>query len=104
MGIAYQWKDRIDKSLTWKKSVDLNDDNLLYTRPVFNSTLIQQNIDFDFTQRVYKVDYFNAFDLLAKIGGLRSSVMPVILLLIPWIALNFLQRLGHIIDRKMMIC
>ena len=54
-------------------------------------------LDFDFTQRVYSYSYFTVSDILAKMGGLSASIMPIIGRLAPFFALYFLLELSAII-------
>jgi len=63
--------------------------------------LIQLNIDFDFTERIYNISYYTVLDIMAVIGGLKASIMPIIGYLAPLLALHFLMSLATIIENKM---
>ena len=67
----------------------------------FNSTDIVCNIDFDFTERVYFLKYFGFVDILAKLGGLYASILPIVGYFIPLFMLHFLYSIAVIIDNKM---
>ena len=57
-------------------------------------------IDFDFTQREYKYKYFDLDDIVAKIGGLRASIMPILNFFMPLVILYFLIELSKIIKEN----
>jgi len=63
--------------------------------------MIQSNIDFDFSERIYNINYFTFLDIMAVIGGLKASIMPIIGYLAPLLALHFLISLAQIIVDKM---
>ena len=48
----------------------------------------------DYTQREYKVLFFGWGDIIAKIGGLRSAIMPVIEFFTPLLIVYFLVQLS----------
>ena len=85
----------------WKTSSDTNDDNQIPTRDKYNSTLIQFNVDFDYTERIYNINYYTILDIMAILGGLKASIMPIFAYLAPLLALHFLMQLARIIDEKM---
>ena len=62
-----------------------------------------QNIDFDFTERIYDVHYFGIMDLLSKLGGLRASILPILGYVAPLLTLHFLWSLAGIIDEKLAV-
>lgn len=68
---------------------------------MFNKTSIVSNLDFDFTERIYNIEYFGLMDIMSKLGGLRASIMPLVGYLAPLFALHFLWSLAGIIDDKM---
>lgn len=59
------------------------------------------NIDFDFTERIYDIQYFGILDLLSKLGGLRASLVPILGYAAPFLALHFLYSLAGIIDERL---
>ena len=59
------------------------------------------NVNFEFTERIYDVEYFGIMDLLSKLGGLRASILPIIGYVAPFLALHFFYSLAGIIDDKM---
>lgn len=106
MGIPTGWKDKVQNKLIWRKTVVTNDDGLVPVRilgkeDVFNQTHIVCNLDFDFVERIYNIEYFGLMDIMSKLGGLRSSILPIIGYLMPLFALHFLWSLAGIIDDKM---
>lgn len=64
-------------------------------------TQIISNIDFDFTERIYDIQYFGVMDILAHLGGLRASILPILGYFIPLLTLHFLYSLAGIIDKKL---
>lgn len=104
LGIGFRWKDKIETDLRWKKTIDINDDMKIDTRFKYNSTRIQANIDFDYTERVYNIKYFNVFDILSRVGGITETAMIFIELMFPWIALFFLYKLAFILDKTILEC
>ena len=52
---------------------------------------------FDYTERVYTYSYFGISDILAKIGGLNASIMPIVGRFAPFFALYFMLELAAII-------
>lgn len=70
-------------------------------RTKYNRSVIQSNIDFDFTERVYDVHFYDIVDLFAKLGGLRASILPILGYLTPILSLHFLWVLSGIVDKKM---
>ena len=69
----------------------------------FNSTTgsnIVSNIDFDFTERIYDIQYYGILDVLSKLGGLRASIFPIVGYFAPLLTLHFLYSLAGIVDNK----
>ena len=62
---------------------------------------IVSNLDFDFTERIYEVQYYGLMDLLAKLGGLRASIAPMLGYIAPLLTLHFLYTLACIMDDKL---
>ena len=58
-------------------------------------------MDFDFTERIYDIQYYGVMDVLAKLGGLRASILPMIGYIVPLLTLHFLYSLAGIIDDKL---
>lgn len=109
MGVPYAFADRLEQKLLWRKSVVVNDAGQTPVRKLGKdeefdqetSTALVSNIDFDFTERIYDVQYFGIMDLLSKLGGLRASINPIIGYIIPLMTLHFLYSLAGIIDEKL---
>ena len=56
--------------------------------------------ELDFTERQYTIKYYGIADILAKVGGMKASVLPIINSLLPLLAFYFLYCLACIISRK----
>ena len=61
----------------------------------------ETGIDFDFTERVYDVNFYSFLDILSKLGGLRASILPILKYCMPLLTLHFLWKLSGIIDNAM---
>ena len=99
--IPLSTKDIIFKRIIWQKTHVQNDDHKTGMQHEFNRSIIQSNIDFEFTKRIYNIYYFKWFDILSKIGGLRSSIIPMIGYVMPFVILHFLIKLAGIVDTQM---
>ena len=62
---------------------------------------IISNLDFDFTERIYDIQYRGIVDMFAKLGGLRASIAPLMGYFVPLLALHFLYSLAGILDEKL---
>lgn len=100
-GIPTSAQDIVSSKVLWRKTQNIDDDHFTGVRTKFNRSLIQSNIDFDFTERVYDVHFYDFIDLLSKLGGLRASLLPILGYLMPLLSLHFLWRLSAIVDNKM---
>ena len=105
MGFPTSYGDRVENKVIWRKSVVVNDDQMTPIRKLdendeFYNKIIA-NIDFDFTERVYDIHYFDFSDIMAKLGGLSASILPFFNILIPLLTLHFLYTLAGIISDKM---
>ena len=92
--------------LVWKKTVVANDDFWTPTRILLpdqkvNNTAILSNIDFEFTERIYKIHFYGFLDLLSTIGGLRASLEPIFELALPLFIGHFLYSLAGVVKNKM---
>ena len=54
-------------------------------------------LQFDFTERIFTLYYFNIFDILASVGGLKASIGPILSIATPISVLVFLIKLSIII-------
>ena len=68
---------------------------------MFNSTHIQSNIDFDFTERIYDVHYYGFKDIFVNLGGIKELLVHLFTYFIPFFTLSFLYDISGIIDKKM---
>lgn len=67
---------------------------------VVKDTRIISNIDFEFTERVYKIHYYTILDMLASIGGLRASLEPIFHLAIPVFTAYFFYSFAKLVQKK----
>lgn len=54
-----------------------------------------------FVERQYILHYYTIGDILATVGGLRSSIMPIIGEFSPFFVLYFLFELIRVIKKKL---
>ena len=101
LGVPLEYTDKVDKEVLWRKTQILNDDHKTGIREHYNRSLIQSNIDFDFTERIYDIHFYTHLDILSKLGGLRASILPIIGYFLPLLTLHFLWKLSYIIDSAM---
>ena len=94
-------KDIIFKQIIWQKTLAQNDDHKTGMRYEFNRSIIQSNIDFEFTMRISNIYYFNWLDILSDIGGLRTSIITILSYMMPFVTLHFLIKLVGIINTQM---
>ena len=58
-------------------------------------------LKFDFTQRVFTINFFTVFDIMAVLGGFKSSLGPLLTIFTPMLTLMFLFQLSTIIRERM---
>jgi len=56
----------------------VDQDDRIPHRVIYNSTLMVINIDFDFVQKVNDIKYITLVDVMAKLGGFRASLAPIL--------------------------
>jgi hypothetical protein len=89
--------DIVERSLYWKKSAGVNSDYKIPNSETFNSSDIFVQVNFEYTEQIFKISYTGVVDIMAKIGGLSASVLPILRILGPWLILWFLCSLCNII-------
>lgn len=94
LGIPTGWKDYIYKNLIWTGTTDVTENWMVPKRGQYSSSDMIANINFEFTQRKYTKWYYGLDDILKGIGGIRSTVLPIIGFLIPFIVIYFLVLLA----------
>ena len=104
-GIPYEWEDIEKSELIWKQSIVRDDNNLTPKRIVLpgeqiKDTAIISNIDFEFTDRIYRIHFYGLMDMLSEIGGLKASLEPLIGLFTPLFIASFLYQLAGVIQFK----
>ena len=105
LGIAVSWADSQTTFLIWKQTQVRNDEQLTPVRLLLpgetvKSTTIVSNIDFEFTERIYTVNYYTFLDMLSSVGGLRASLEPFFHLFIPLFTAYFFYTFAGIVQRK----
>lgn len=84
------------------KSSDLDPKGLIRHKPFYEeSSDLEVQLEFDFTERVFTINFFTIFDIMSTLGGFRASLTPVFSVMTPLIILLFLVRLSYIIRDKM---
>ena len=88
--------------MIWKKVPAVNSDyNIDLKSPAqFNNSNLVVQLNFEFTERVFVLDYTGVLDIMSKVGGLQASIMPIMRMVSPWIALSFMFQLSRIIRSK----
>lgn len=95
--------DIVYKKLIWSKSTDYDENgeaNLKAGGDSSSSNTLVMPVDFDFTQREYTLKFYTFDDILAKVGGLRASIMPILAFFAPLLVLYFLFELASIIKEN----
>ena len=84
--------DNIRRAVNWIRYADINADYRarIEAPDAFNSSKIIVQLNFNFIEKEFTTKYFGVLDIMSKIGGLQTSVMPMIRMATPWFALVFL--------------
>jgi hypothetical protein len=100
--IPLSHESRTYKMVDWTGETKNNKDLRVPLKPaaLVNGTDMIANINYEFTERQYTLNYFGFKDILATVGGMRSSVLPIIGLLLPFLGLWFLMLIADIIIRN----
>ena len=83
--------------MNWNKAIDVNMDYKIPLSSDSNQTSVIVNVNFDFTEKIFTIEYVGILDIMQRIGGLYSSVWPIMRFLNPFLALAFLIALCKII-------
>jgi len=102
LGIGISFESNYYKRVDWTGEALLNKDLRVPLMPQseVNGTDMIANINYEFTERQYTLNYVGIGDILKQVGGMRSSVLPIIGLLLPFLGLWFLMLLADIIVRR----
>ena len=84
----------------WIKATNLDEDYLITTREIPNKDKFDVQLDFDFTERIFKLSYFSVFDIMSIIGGFQASLTPIINQIMPFFVLYYMFQLSEIIRDK----
>ena len=96
-GFPVSPQDIVLRNVIWLKTQVVNDDFKLDVRTEFNRSVIQANIDFDYTERQFFLHFYSIMDILSTLGGLRASILPILQNFVPLMVLHFLWSLAGII-------
>ena len=101
LGIPIITEDLSNSIAKYYRTKNLNEDN---REPVkvgsFNSSDYYIPFDFDFTERVYTVNYFGYLDIISAIGGLNSSANLFMGFLMPLFMFIFLYSLAMVVKER----
>lgn len=98
-GVGLVFENVKYKELMWEGHPIVDIDGRVPLKPqgAVNGSSMIANINYDFTERQYTIEYVGINDVLSRVGGMRSSVLPIIALLVPYVSLYFLVLLADII-------
>lgn len=104
LGFDLIYEDLIETNVTFKKSlnVDVNGRVPIHEggEDDYESSDVIIMIDYEFTERMYKISYFGYMDILSKIGGINASVTPLLGMIAPAFIIFYLHSLSIIIIDK----
>ena len=61
---------------------------------------ISVTVDFDFTHRFYKINYYTVVNILSALGGLKASLTPIVGYLMPLLDLSLFYQMAAIIQEN----
>ena len=84
--------DKIRRTVNWIRYADINVDYRarLEAPEFFNSSKIVVQLNFNYIEKEFTTKYFGVLDIMAKVGGLQASILPIMRIATPWFALAFL--------------
>lgn len=93
------WEDIESKQIVYSANTNVDKDAYV---PLLDhhgsaSASISVTVDFDFTHRYYKINYYTVVNILSALGGLKASLTPIISYLMPLLALSFFYQMAAII-------
>lgn len=100
LGFPTVYGDKLINEITWGQPKVLDEDGRLILREKYSSNRQVVNLEFDFTHKRYTISYVTWSDVLSKIGGLRSVILPFIEFFIPLLMLLFLVELITIVQEQ----
>ena len=77
LGIAYKYRDKVEKQILYLQSDDYNKDYYCPIAPKYNGTNIVFNLGMHFTESQYIHKFYTISDVFATVGGLLSSITLV---------------------------
>ena len=102
LGFPLSFESKTYKTIDWAGEKMLNKDLrvALKSKDEVSGNDMVANVNFDFTERQYTLHFYKIKDMLTSVGGIRSSVLPVIGFVLPFAGLWFLILLADIILRN----
>ena len=98
--MAVEWKNIDINKILYSTTPDHDADLKSPKATEFNSTTITLNLNMNFVERQFIINFYTFGDILAKLGGLRASIMPIIGQLTPLFILFFLLSVAKVIKNK----
>lgn len=91
LGIPISSSDVVKKQLYYKQSKGIDQDfHIPQSTGSFNNSNIVVLLNFEFTEQIFEIYYIGVLDILARIGGLSASILPILRILGPYFILAFL--------------
>ena len=97
-GVPISFEDFIMQQIIWSPSENTDINYNMKMKPDYAGTMtIGVLLRFDFTQRVFTINFFTLFDIMTILGGFKSFFGPLPELFSPILVLLFLMQLSNII-------
>ena len=74
LGFPISWNDVIYQKVTYKQTTDINSDYECPKASKYNSTNIIFNLNFDFVESQYIVNYYTFEDVVSTLGGILATI------------------------------
>ena len=101
LGIPFAWNDVIDKKLLIHATDDFNVEYKCPTASKFENTKIVFNLNMQFVENQFILQYYSFNDVFSTLGGLLSSIGLIVSQFQPLIVIYFLFLVANMIKRKM---
>lgn len=99
-GMAFGWENKVINKILWSTTTD---QDISYASPraaTFNGTDIVYNLNMNFVERQYILNFYTFGDIMSKVGGLSASIMPILGEFTPFFVLFFLLQVTRVIKDK----
>ena len=96
LGVQIGSEDEYTNTVIWEPATNVDENRKITMRDTYMSSTILVKTNFDFTQRIYEINYIDSFDVVASLGGFRAAVTTLFGFCTPFVIL-FPPRalLGH---------